>query len=132
MRLSRSQMEAGSELRRIEASRALAQSLFDRFPGKLANWDGDSLTLFVSGRSVVAQSFGLVSRADVYAFVETTLLLAPAFENTRQFRDLAAAAPDRNAIMIYVMHALPPGFISELTRADASSLWFARFSVCEL
>lgn len=127
MKLTKSQMQAGKEAQRLTASRELAVSLLDRFEDRLADWDLASLTQFMVLRSKTAEALGLVSKSDVYAFAETTLLLAPSLENTRQFRDAVVGAPDTNTRMLHPLRTLEPGFWAQITRPDAPSAWLDVF-----
>lgn len=99
-----------------------------RLPDKLAKWGLETLTQFNIGRSHNAALFGLLSKADVTSFIETTLLMAPSLENTVEFREACAAAEDENLRMMHVIATLPAGLMSHLAVADAPDVWFDHYT----
>lgn len=116
-------METGRELERIRASRSIATSLMDRFGHRLDGWDHALLNQFVRDRSIYAERLGITSRADVCAFVETVLLLAPSLENAKEFQAAISEAPNADLRMLHAIKVLPPGYLARLTVADAPGIW---------
>lgn len=126
MRMSKAQMQAGAEQQREPESRKLAELLLSRYPDRLAQWDVDTLTRFIVQKSLAAQSLGMLSKADVLAFVETILLIAPSLEDTKEFKAALAQAPNANLRMLHATVHLPPGFMAHLTVPNAPEIWLER------
>lgn len=111
---------------RLEASREMAKDLLARQPERLAGWTEDELTAFVFHKTRDAEAFGLRSKADASAFVETLLLIAPSLDLTREFREAVASAPDSKQRMVHAISMLPPGFFAQLAVSDAPARWLDR------